>query len=432
MRPADRPPLDPPAAPPAAQPSPARPRPLAGWASFGLRRSPSRRIVAGVAGGIAERLRVDPTLVRAGFVLLGLCGGVGILVYIVGWVSLPIAERPVEHLDAGGQRAVGIALVIAGLVLLLHAAGIWVGTTLAWSVGLVVLSVTVIWFRGDESDHARWASAAQAVPDTEIDALKGTWGGRIRLLAAAGLLVGGVVVFLAGTNALAVRSNAVLAVALTAVGVGLVAGPWGWRMATALNTERRERIRSEERAELAAHLHDSVLQTLALIQRTDQPREMVALARNQERELRAWLSGRPSLSGPEAPALSTELERVAAAVELQFKVPVEVVTVGDVPMDDRLQAVLEAAREAAVNAAKHSGAPSISIYLEVEDREVTAFVRDQGCGFDPAAVGGDRQGIAQSIRGRMQRAGGSAWITTEPGGGTEVQLVLPWQGAGAR
>ena len=425
MRHTDRPPLAPP---------PARPRPAAGWASFGLRRSPSRRIVAGVAGGIAERLRVDPTLVRAGFVLLSLCGGVGILVYIVGWVSLPIAERPAGHLDAGGQRAVGVALVIAGLVLLLHAAGIWVGTTLAWSVGLVVLAVTVIWFRGDESDRARWTSAAQAVPDTAIDALKGTWGGRARLLAAAGLLVGGVVVFLAGTNALAVRSNAVLAVALTAVGVGLVAGPWAWRMATALNTERRQRIRSEERAELAAHLHDSVLQTLALIQRTDQPREMVALARNQERELRAWLSGRPSPngSGPGAPALSAELERVAAAVELQFKVPVEVVTVGNSPVDDRLQAVLEAAREAAVNAARHSGAPSISIYLEVEDREVTAYVRDQGCGFDPAAVAADRQGIAQSIRGRMQRAGGSACITTEPGGGTEVQLVLPRQGAGAR
>ncbi|HEU5001480.1 MAG TPA: PspC domain-containing protein [Actinomycetota bacterium] len=417
-------------------PSPARPRPMPSWASFGLRRSPTRRIVAGVAGGLAEQLRVDPTLVRAGFVLLSLCGGVGVLVYIVGWMSLPTAEVPVEHLDAGGQRAVGVGLVIAGVVILLHAAGIWVGTALAWSVGLVVLAVALIWFRGNDSDRARWASAAQAVPETAIDALKGTWRGRIRILAAAGLLAAGVAVFLTGTDALSVHSNAVLAVALTAVGVGLVAAPWGWRMATALNTERRERIRSEERAELAAHLHDSVLQTLALIQRTDQPREMVALARNQERELRAWLSGRPSLalngSGPDASTLSGELERAAAAVELQFKVPVEVVTVGDTPMDDRLQAVLEAAREAAVNAAKHSGAPSISIYLEVEDREVTAYVRDQGSGFDPESVGTDRQGIAQSIRGRMQRVGGSACITTEPGGGTEVQLVLPRQGAGAR
>ncbi|MGH2718644.1 MAG: sensor histidine kinase, partial [Actinomycetota bacterium] len=218
------------------------------------------------------------------------------------------------------------------------------------------------------------------------------------------------------------------AVLVTAGGTVLLAGPWGWKLVTALGTERRERIRSEERAEMAAHLHDSVLQTLALIQRSDQPREMVALARSQERELRAWLMGKEPavVDGSLPPAtVAQAIEKVGATIELQFKVPVEVVTVGDAPLDERLQAIVDATREGVVNAAKHSGADQISLYVEVEPQSVTAFVRDQGCGFDPEAADPDRRGIAHSIRGRMQRAGGTAAIVSEPGGGTEVQLVLP-------
>lgn len=172
---------------------------------------------------------------------------------------------------------------------------------------------------------------------------------------------------------------------------------------------------------MAAHLHDSVLQTLALIQRTDQAKEMVALARNQERELRAWLNGTPTHRDQ---MLSGALEEAASAVELQFKVPIEVVTVGDAPMDERMQAVVDACREATVNAAKHSGAAQVSVYMEAEPDEITAFIRDEGSGFDPDAVAADRRGIAESIRGRMERSGGSALITTEPGGGTEVQLTM--------
>jgi signal transduction histidine kinase len=196
----------------------------------------------------------------------------------------------------------------------------------------------------------------------------------------------------------------------------------GWRLAGQLARERSERIRSQERAEMAAHLHDSVLQTLALIQRADAPRDMVALARNQERELRAWLNGRQPTGDD---TLASAIEKVAASVELTLKVPVEVVTVGDAPLDDRLRAVVEACREATVNAAKHSGAPQISIYVEVEPASVTAFVRDQGSGFDPESVASDRRGIAESIHGRMQRAGGSATIVSEMLGGTEVQLSMP-------
>jgi signal transduction histidine kinase/phage shock protein PspC (stress-responsive transcriptional regulator) len=396
---------------------------------LGLSRSTNRRVIAGVAGGLAERLRVEPALVRVAFVLLALCGGAGVLAYTVLWVSVPQAETPVEALDAGPQRGVAVALVTGGLVIALRSMGLWVGDTIAWSVGLVAIGITVVWLRGDDTERARWSRLAQQAPASMLDAVaergpvKGI--GRVRLLIGLAAGFGGLAIFLARSHLLATQPGIVAAVGVTAVGVGLIAGPWGWRLVQALGDERRERIRSEERAEVAAHLHDSVLQTLALIQRTDQPREMVALARNQERELRAWLSGRPSLVSGEKDTVATAIEKAAASVELQFKVPVEVVTVGDAALDDRLQAIVDATREATVNAAKHSGAEQISIYLEVEPESVTAFVRDQGTGFDPDSVAPDRRGIADSIRGRMQRSGGSATIVTELDAGTEVQLSIP-------
>jgi signal transduction histidine kinase len=396
---------------------------------FGLSRSPNRRVVAGVAGGLAERLRVDPALLRVAFVLLALCGGAGVLAYAVLWVSVPQAETAVDVLDAGSQRGIAVALVVGGLVIALRSMGLWLGDTIASSVALVAIGITVVWLRGDDRERARWSRLAQQAPASMLEAVaergpvRGI--GRVRLLIGLAAVFGGVVIFLARSNVLATQPGIVAAVAVTAVGVGLIAGPWGWRLVRALGDERRERIRSEERAEVAAHLHDSVLQTLALIQRTDQPREMVALARNQERELRAWLSGRPPLVAGENDTLAAAIEKAAASVELQFKVPVEVVTVGDTPLDDRMQAIVDATREATVNAAKHSGAGQISIYLEVEPESVTAFVRDKGAGFDPDAVAPDRRGIADSIRGRMQRSGGSATIVTELDAGTEVQLNIP-------
>jgi signal transduction histidine kinase len=235
------------------------------------------------------------------------------------------------------------------------------------------------------------------------------------------LVAGALGVFLAGTNLL--RSPAVaVPVVVTVAGGAVIVGPMAWRLVGQLAQERSERIRSEERAEMAAHLHDSVLQTLALIQRAETPRDMVALARNQERELRAWLIGRQPLADD---TLAGAIEKAAAAVELTLKVPVEVVTVGDAPLDERLRAVVDACREAMVNAAKHSGASQISIYVEVEPSAVTAYVRDQGSGFDPDAVAADRRGIAESIRGRVQRSGGTVAVISEPQAGTEVQLTMP-------
>ncbi len=220
------------------------------------------------------------------------------------------------------------------------------------------------------------------------------------------------------------------AVLVTVTGLGLILGPWIWRLARQLADERRERIRSEERTELAAHLHDSVLQTLALIQRAGEPQEMVSLARGQERELRAWLYGQSRGDGElrgrnGADALSAALDEVAARVERLHRVAVETVVVGDCPMDDRLRALVDAAGEAMNNAAKHSGARAVSVYAEVGPEAVNLYVRDEGRGFRPARLLPDRRGIAQSIRGRMDRHGGTALITSEPNEGTEVHLRLP-------
>jgi signal transduction histidine kinase len=191
-----------------------------------------------------------------------------------------------------------------------------------------------------------------------------------------------------------------------------------------LGAERRERIRSQERSEVAAHLHDSVLQTLALIQRrADSAPEVLRLARSQERALRAWLySRRDDSTGQQT--LAGAVEAVAAEVETDHGVPVDVVTVGDCPVDERLNAVVRAAREAMVNAAKFAGVDHVDVFVEVEDGDVTVFVRDTGVGFDPDAVPDDRRGIADSVVGRMARHGGSGTVRSTPGDGTEVELHM--------
>jgi signal transduction histidine kinase len=210
---------------------------------------------------------------------------------------------------------------------------------------------------------------------------------------------------------------------LAVAGLTVVFGPYLGRLARELGDERRERVRTEERDAMAAHLHDSVLQTLALVQRrADQPREVVALARAQERELRAWLYGRAGER--EADSFAAAVEAIAAEIEAMHGIDVDVVTVGDCPVAGDVLALLAATREAIVNAAKHSGADAVSVYVEVEPAKVGVSVRDRGKGFDPATVPDDRRGIADSIRARLQRHGGKATVTSAPGEGTEVELEV--------
>jgi signal transduction histidine kinase len=403
---------------------PTRESPKGGFRNYGLYRSTDQRIIAGVAGGLGERFGVDPVLVRIAFALLSLSGLAGVVLYAVLWVLVPEAEGGSKaFLPPKTQRAVAMGMIVLGVMILLRPLGLWLGDTLASSFSLAALGAGVIWLTSPESQRQRWSrNIHDRMPDNPLETLGATDRvGRLRLGAGALFFGGGVLLFLQRTNALEAAPGIVFAVVATMAGLGIIFGPWGWRLLRQLTEERRERIRSEERADMAAHLHDSVLQTLALIQRTDQAKEMVALARNQERELRAWLNGTPTHRDE---MLSGAIEEAASAVELQFKVPIEVVTVGDAPMDERMQAVVDACREATVNAAKHSGAAQISVYMEAEPDAITTFVRDDGAGFNPAAVAPDRRGIAESIRGRMERSGGSALITTEPGGGTEVQLTM--------
>ena len=243
-----------------------------------------------------------------------------------------------------------------------------------------------------------------------------------RLTVGTLLIMAGGGVFLAANASVSAAGNMLLAMAVALVGLALLTGPWIWRMANQVMEERASRVRADARAEVAAHLHDSVLQTLALIQRAGEPRGMAALARNQERDLRSWLFGR----APDAAEtrLREAVDDMAARVEVQHRVRVEAITVGDAPLDERLRALVAAAGEATANAARHSGAETVSVYVEVEDGAVTAFIRDQGRGFDPATVPADRRGITDSIVGRLARHGGTASVTSGPGG-TEVALRLP-------
>jgi signal transduction histidine kinase len=291
-----------------------------------------------------------------------------------------------------------------------------------WPVILTAAGAALIWRQSTAGDEpvAERPAAARAAPRTPPLSLPRDALGRA--FVGAALIVGGGLVFLWLNGALGAARDVLLAVVVVVVALTLILAPWWLRLVRGLTAERTERIRSQERAEVAAHLHDSVLQTLALMQkRVDDPREVAALARRQERELRAWLNGRRA-SGDATVALA--LEAVAAEVEEAHGVPVEVVAVGDAPLDERMQALVAAAREALVNAAKFAPGGSVALYAEVDPERIEVFVRDRGPGFDPAAVPDDRRGVRESIVGRMERHGGRAVVHSAPGAGTEVELVM--------
>jgi signal transduction histidine kinase/phage shock protein PspC (stress-responsive transcriptional regulator) len=386
---------------------------------LGIQRSEDR-LITGLAGGIAETLGVAPVFVRAAFVSLVPAGGVGVLLYLIGWVLTlePPEEGSVEKLRErigakDGRQRFALAVMFAGLVLLLRSTGLWLGDSLVWPVTFMAFGFALTWSRIDEERRVKWTKRTFSDED-----LRGTL---VRLAIGGVVMTIGIGLSLRSVDAVRVVGRGALAVVLTIVGVALVLGPWLWRLFSQLGAERRERIRADERAEMAAHLHDSVLQTLALMQRTDDPHAVEMLARRQERELRAWLYGGSSkVEG----GLQGSLEETAARLEETYQVPVDVVAVGDVPLDDRLRAVVAAAGEAITNAAQHSGCDHVSVFAEVTDDSVDVYVTDQGNGFDLAEVPSGRRGISDSIVGRMNRQGGVATVTTEVGSGTEVHLKV--------
>jgi signal transduction histidine kinase len=268
------------------------------------------------------------------------------------------------------------------------------------------------------------SSPARVVRDADRRMLAGVAAALAQVVLGIGLVVTGVAVFFVTTPSVAEPTTGILATAAIGVGLVMIFGPWWWRLTQDLAIERQDRIRTQEKAEVAAHIHDSVLQTLALIQRNStDARKVATLARSQERELRAWLFSTPELQAGES--LAAALERITNEIEYLYDVAVETVEVGDCPVNDGLVALMQSTREALANAARHSGATSVSAYLEVEPDQVTVFVRDRGSGFDPDDVPKHRRGIADSIIGRMDRHGGKAAIRSELGEGTELELVMP-------
>ena len=386
-------------------------------------------MIAGVAGGLAERLRVDPVVVRLAFVVLALAGGVGVVLYLVLW-TIGRAEtetRPAWRAGGDAQRTVAAVSILIGVLLVLRSTHVWFGDALVWPVALAAVGSAIIWVRFDRSrlrDRDRSGRGNGLNGDRPAAAGATTSISFGRLLGGGLLVLAGVAVFLASNISSGTVGAVLVALAVAVAGLALIGGPWIARLVRQLGVERTERIRVEEREEVAAHLHDSVLQTLALIQRSEDPARMRALARGQERDLRGWLYRRDDGDG-DRNLVSDAVDAVTERIELAHRIRIDTVVVGDRPVDARLQAVIDACGEALTNAAKHSGAGVVSLYLEVTDDEVTAFVRDQGAGFDPDAVPGDRRGIADSIIGRMARNGGNAEVRSAPGEGTEIRVDLP-------
>jgi phage shock protein PspC (stress-responsive transcriptional regulator)/signal transduction histidine kinase len=421
-----------------AHPNPtmgSHPRPPIAGLPQGLVRRRDERMVAGVCAGVARWLGVDPIVVRLAACILALANGAGLLVYLVAWAVLP--EEPAaagEHGAApeasgtkrGSELALAVGCITLGVLLLVRWIAPFFPDQVVWPAVVAATGIGLVLARAGDSDRARWREAMTRLPANPVEALRGGWMVWVRVLVGAGLLIAGIGSFLASNDTLAAVGSVGIAVMATILGGALLFSPWVVRLVRQLGEERRERIRNEERADMAAHLHDSVLQTLALIQRhADAPQQSRSLARRQERELRAWLyDGRRSAS-PDAPGtLAMVLDRVADEVEADHGVAVDVVVVGECPVDEHVDALVAAVREAVLNAARHSGADEVSVYAEVEDGRIEAFVRDRGRGFDPAAVNGDRRGITHSIVRRMARHGGRAQVHSAPGEGTEVTFEL--------
>ena len=347
--------------------------------ALSFQRSEDDRVLAGVCGGIASALVVDATLVRLAFALLSLAGGAGVLLYLALWVY-----------GNSRTRWIGLALLAASAIGFLLALGLSGAAVLG--AGLLVVGVAVVLARGGSLRP----------------------GGSLPILGIA-LTMAGAVTLLGHLGA----HTSLIAPGALAGALLLVFAPWLWQLAQ----QRAERIRLQERADVAARVHDSVLQTLALIQRhAGDEHRVSSLARRQERELRRWLYG----SGfGEGTTLEDALVEAADEIEELHGVKIELASAGHVPLDEGVQQLVLAAREAMANAAKFAGGGEIAVYAESDAESVSVFIRDRGAGFDRATVPDDRHGLTESIEGRLARAGGQATIRSAPGEGTEIELTMP-------
>jgi signal transduction histidine kinase len=408
-----------------------------------LRRDRADSMVGGVAAGLAAKTGWDVTVIRTVFVLAGLISGWGAAPYVLAWLLVPAAgeSRGIATTALTDRRGIAqsaalgsVIVVVLGIV---SAAGVtWFGP-LGWPLVITVPALVLIWRNAPPAEQAVLQRFTQPV----VGMADGTQRSRLafRIVLAVFLIGGGLVILLVLGHKGRLLLPPLGGLGLVIAGIVVALGPWWLRVARDLVVERQARARAEERADMASRVHDSVLQTLALIQRrADDPQQVMSLARAQERELRSWLfDGRApgTIDGADL-TLSGGVRLIQQEVEAQHGIAVEVVLVGDCELDDDLRALLAAGREATVNAAKWSGVPVVSVFAEVEEGAVSLYVRDRGQGFDPDLVPADRKGLAQSVHARMGRRGGTASVRTAPGEGTEVSLRMPRavhdeEGAGA-
>ncbi len=395
--------------------------------------------LGGVCSGLAAHLNWPVLVLRLGFVLLSASMGIGVLVYLVLWLAMPLAsEAPqapgIEAASRSGMRTVqagyrvpadlglisAVALLGAGLLWFVQAAGWGAPAAALWPALAGTFGLMLIWW---QADH---------IPNRSMKGLTGWrrwfapllahWSRIVRILLGLLGLVTAVVLIVVALPPLPEGSRTLIVLGLVVVALLLAAAPWIIRVRRSLATIREEKMLADARADMAAHLHDSVLQTLALIQRQAQnPKAVAALARRQERELRSWLYGETAV---DAPTVKAALVASAAEVEDAHGVDIDIVVVGDRDLDAEVRPLVQAAREAMVNAAKHAGVAKVDVYAEVDDDAMEVFVRDRGGGFVLDDIPADRMGVRGSIIERLRRAGGNATIRSAPETGTEVRLEM--------
>jgi signal transduction histidine kinase/phage shock protein PspC (stress-responsive transcriptional regulator) len=376
------------------------------------------RLVAGVASGLADHLGIDVKVLRAGFVATILLGGFGVVLYAAFWAVVPqSSDDPQQGSLSSRPQLVGFALL--GLCMLLIAQLLGLGPGLLWPAAAAITGAAILWRQADETQRLRWRS----VTARQTRLIAEAPGRHAWLRYGAGLLlvVAGMASFLATHDALSEARRAALPVFVVVLGLILAVGPWILQTVHQLTDERTARIREHERVEIAGRVHDSMLQTLTLIQRrADDPDEVLRLVRRSERELRGWL-----YTPAAAESLRAAILALVADAEDAYGVTIDMVMVGEAATTPAVDALVQAIRESVVNSAKHSGAEQISVYAEAEPDGVTVYVRDRGRGFEMAAVAADRFGVRESVVARMRRNGGDAEIRSTPGSGTEVRLRLP-------
>ena len=403
-----------------------------------LTRPKRGRWLTGVCKGIALHLGISVMWVRLAFIALICLYGAGIIAYVVLWIfmpagdpqavasaeHIPVEQAPLargnqpaqagvedtavsaESLSEAIQRAPKPALVaLAGFVLLtigLLLVGTGADSQLIIPLLLGLAGIALAWMNLSPNGTQ----------------LLSMLGGIALIFIGWAIYVSNVTYVGWGTSPRRIMLSGFIMIAC----IVLAVMPWANAMLQRLSREQALKEREEERADMTAHLHDGVLQTLALIQlHFEDPSTVFTLARGQERELREWLYQERSTSDR---SVSAGLKQIAAEVEDEHGKPIEVVTVGDAHPSAQTDALLDATRQALVNAVTHGSEP-VSLYCEATDTTVEVFVRDHGEGFDIDAIPPDRLGIRESIIGRIKRRGGTVEIVSRAGWGTEVRMHMP-------